>query len=116
MLDQIQELELHHRGTPSRKQDRRDDSRRSVLHPCHRACSDYRVGNVAVSAVQVVFNRTGCSFVTRVVIGINWLRDFGATFLQALHESRRRQAEREIQQHRHLIEQARLHRARAASS
>jgi hypothetical protein len=31
---------------------------------------------------------------------------FGATFLEALHESRRRQAAREIHEHRHLINEA----------
>jgi hypothetical protein len=31
---------------------------------------------------------------------------FGATFLEALHESRRRQAAREIGAYRHLIDQA----------
>jgi hypothetical protein len=35
-------------------------------------------------------------------------RDFAATFLEALHELRRRQAAREIHEHRHLINETRV--------
>jgi len=39
-------------------------------------------------------------------------RGFFARFLAAMHESRRHQAEREIRQHQHLIDQAAAYHAR----
>jgi hypothetical protein len=41
---------------------------------------------------------------------LGFSRSFGAALLVALHESRERQAAREIEYHRHLIEEARAYR------